>query len=157
MAIDRTKEAYHLAQNFMFPLCLYREERHLGTDDHTARVGIANVLLNRAINPRAPYAHCNDVLSNILCPAQFTSFSSHDPNISVLPNPFDPIQWPVWEDCVEICWSLQHDPGSLGPDPTLGATHYHSYPDDRKDLWPSWAQDHNFTVKLGPVRFYKLS
>lgn len=147
--MDTTTSAYQLALKYTFALCVYREERYLGSSHHDARVGIAHVLLNRSANPKAPYAGCTDPMMNAMKPAQFSSFNSHDPNASVLPSPFDVGEWPVWCDCVDVTTNP-------GPDPTNGSTHYHSYPQDRKDLWPAWATDDKFTVKLGPVYFYKL-
>lgn len=41
-------------------------------------------------------------------------------------------------------------------DPTSGATNFHSFSEEERFRFPSWATEQNFKVKLGDIYFYEL-
>lgn len=129
----------------MFRLCLFREARNCILE---AKRGVAHVLLNRMKNPKGPFLTCKTILSNILCPRQFSSFGGTDYNSRILPNPDDPVEWSAWLECCVVA----DDPGR---DPTGGANYYHSYQPGHPN-YPAWADEERRTAQIGPFSFYKL-
>ncbi len=125
----------------LLAICVWREARNQSNE---AKLGVVWVIRNRAANPKAPYAGRHDVWSNIMAPLQFSSFNRNDPNASLLPAPGDS----AFPDC---CAAV--DSGE--PDPTNGATHYHSFPAGHQD-WPIWATPDKLTATIGAFKFYKL-
>lgn len=59
----------------------------------------------------------------------------------------------AWKESYKIASGILD--GSFD-DPTDGATHFHSFTERQKGLWPSWAVEKNFKMKLGDIYFYEL-
>jgi spore germination cell wall hydrolase CwlJ-like protein len=127
-----TYEAY---DKLIVALCLWREARGCAQD---ARRGVLHVILNRSRDKRYPRVLSEVVLQR----AQFSSFTPGDPNAAKLPHWDDP----AWRQCCD----LVDDPGE---DPTSGATHYESCPENAE---PKWANSSKRTAVIGPFEFYKL-
>jgi spore germination cell wall hydrolase CwlJ-like protein len=125
--------------NVLTALCLWREARG---EPKEAKRGVLHVIRNRQADGRWP----NSPVGVVLQPRQFSSFDTHDPNAVKWPQPSS-VEWASFEECCE----LVEDPGT---DPTAGATHYHSLPDN----WPApkWAKPEKLTVQIGALKFYKL-
>jgi hypothetical protein len=136
---------YELTEAFLLRLCVWREARGASRE---AKRGVVHVLLNRAKDPKGPYVRCKDVLSNVLCRAQFSSFSATDPNAARLPNPEQIVDWKAWLDTCAVA----DEPGD---DPTGGANYYHTWPEG-STFWPAWAKPERQTAQIGPFRFYRL-
>lgn len=129
--------------SFLAALCLWREARG---ESLWTQIAIKHVLLNRVAHPFGPYRHCQDLVSTILCPAQFSSFNADDPNAKLLPNPAHAADWRAWLQCCGVV-----DRGE--EDPTGGATHYF----DDSIPAPAWADPSKLTIKIGRFSFYRLA
>lgn len=138
-AMTPTAAAY---PKVLMALYLWREGR---SESLVARRGLKHVALNRAAHPKAPYAACHDVVSNILAPAQFSSFTPPNSQSSLLPNPRNTTDWQAFLSCCELA-------DVEDADPTKGATHFYSI--DMEP--PSWADPMKLTARLGVFRFYRL-
>ena len=117
-------------------ICLWREAR--GESKRAIRA-IYWVIQNRVLDSRWPRTHAEVILQ----PKQFSSFMAGDPNSSRFPTPSSGRDWDAYWTCVEVV----QDPGT---DPTGGANHYESCPDDHE---PRWAI--NVIHREGPFEFYK--
>ncbi len=128
-------------ENVLVALCLWREAR--GEPRESIRA-IYHVIQNRFMDPasRWPSTRTGAILQKF----QFSSFSKDDPNATLLPDPRQYRDWKAWA----VCCSIVDDPGD---DPTGGANHYHSSPDDKL---PTWAIGQTPSVAIGPFRFYQL-
>ena len=134
-----TVESY---ERVLLALAIWREARGQSRE---AKAAVKHVVLNRAANPRGPFAKCPDVVSNILQPAQFSSFNRGDANAAVLPNPRNPGDWKAWLEC---CAVVDEDQ----PDPVDGSNYYFSV-----DIpAPSWAAPSKFIRQIGAFRFFRL-
>ncbi len=134
--------------------------REAGGEPETGKVGVAHVILNRVKDGRR---WPNSIPGVVFCaryPARpdhvkpnrerriwhFSCFDPADPNAS---------KWPKSDDLVWIqCRKIARDviDGAI-PDPTNGANHYESLPDDRE---PSWADPSRKTAVIGGHEFYRL-
>lgn len=126
-------------QDWLAALCLWREARGLPflTRSDSFRA-IFHVMLNRLADHRWP----NTLQEVILQPFQFSSFNAKDSNVVKFP----PVGSPIFRECITIVLA----PGN---DPTGGATHYETNPNEATD--PIWAKGQPcYTV--GPFEFYKL-
>lgn len=65
----------------------------------------------------------------------------------------DEIRREAWSESYAVAAGILN--GSL-KDPTDGATHFHSYPEDERERFPSWATEENFKIKTGDMLFYEL-
>lgn len=128
--------------NFLLALCLWREARN---QPIAAQTGIKHTILNRAANPKGPYRHCPDVITNILCPAQFSSFNKGSSQAVLIPDPDHSIDYKAFEQCCDVADTQDQDP-------TNGATHYY----DISIQAPAWATPETFTCQIGRIRFHKL-
>jgi spore germination cell wall hydrolase CwlJ-like protein len=127
---------YDTYDKFIAALCLWREARGCTQD---ARRAVLHVILNRSRDKRYPRVLSEVVLQR----AQFSSFNAGDPNASKLPH---------WDDAAwRQCCELVEEPGA---DPTGGATHYESCPENGE---PKWADDRKRTAVIGPFEFYRLA
>ncbi len=126
-------EGYNLG---LLALCLWREARG---ESPEARRAVLHVILNRM---RAGRKSAADV---VLKPRHFSSFNPDDANAAKYPRPGDP-EWPAFLECCAIV-------DSPGADPTGGANHYESCPDNAE---PKWADDRRRTARIGPFEFYRL-
>ncbi|GAA0625802.1 cell wall hydrolase [Thalassospira tepidiphila] len=108
---------------------------------------VASVILNRVAfaKRRGRYWWGNDVKSVCLKPAQFSCWNEADPNRKKLLalSPRDP----AYRLCKRIAKCAVV--GEL-PDPTDGATHYHTHAVD-----PFWARGHVPVTEIGGHLFYK--
>lgn len=128
--------------NVLFAIAIWREARGQSL---AARRGVKHTLLNRAANPKPPYAGCSDVVSNILATSQISSFNPSDPNSRLMPNPKQAADWAAFQSCCDLV-------DAVDDDPTDGATHYFSV-----DIpAPAWALPEKQTVQIGAFRFFKL-
>lgn len=127
-----TSDAY---ERVLLALCCWREARG---ESIQAQRGVIWVILNRADKPSW---WGKDIVSVVLQPSQFSSFNKGDPNALLFPQSSDI----VFREIV----LLAADPGL---DPTFGATHYNSLPDDNQ---PSWAAEMTKTADIGAFHFYK--
>lgn len=131
----------------LFALCVWREARN---QIDIARVGVANVIRNRANSNHEGFP--NTILEVILQKDAFSSFNATDPESHVIPDPKDIADWAAFQHC---CFTI--DNLSLA-DPTKGAVFYESEPEDQlaavraRDPW--FAAD-KLTVQLGAIRFYR--
>lgn len=128
--------------NILLALAVWREARG---SSRAAKSGVKHVILNRVADPKGPYAHCKDVVSTILCPYQFSSFTRNDPNAALLPNPATEGDWAAWLECCSVV-------DDNDPDGTSGATHYF----DSSIKPPAWADPSKVTVKIDHFTFYRL-
>jgi len=129
-----TAESYELV---LTALCLWREARG---EPREAKRGVLWVIRNRAQDHahRWPLSPVQVILQS----AQFSSFSSGDPNAVKFPKPDDP----SWLECC----SVVDDPGE---DPTGGANHYHSLAGPHS-VW--WAQGEQPSAHVGRLWFFQL-
>jgi len=108
---------------------------------------VASVILNRVAfaKRRGRYWWGNDIKSVCLKPAQFSCWNAKDPNRKKLLalSPRDP----AYRLCKRI--AKRAVAGEL-PDPTDGATHYHTHAVD-----PFWASGHVPVAEIGNHLFYK--
>jgi spore germination cell wall hydrolase CwlJ-like protein len=108
---------------------------------------VASVILNRVAfaRSRGRYWWGNDIKSVCLKPAQFSCWNKADPNRKKLLalSPRDP----AYRLCKRI--AKRAVAGDL-PDPTEGATHYHTHAVD-----PFWARGHVPVAEIGNHLFYK--
>lgn len=124
-------------------LCLFREARGASM---AARAGVLAVIRNRVADPRWP----NTSAEVVTQPKQFSSFNQNDPNVTKWPTQKNVVEWQAWNECIAVTEA------PLTADPTMGANHYHSYPDTNKLLFPAWADPAHLTIIIGPFKFYKL-
>ena len=134
-----TAESY---SNLLLALCVWREARGCSAD---ARRAVKHVILNRSAHPAGPYVKCKDVITNILCPYQFSSFNRTDPNASILPNPSNVSDWNAWLECCSI---VDQDDFDL----TKGANAYF----DASIHPPAWADPSKMTIQIGTLKFFRL-
>jgi spore germination cell wall hydrolase CwlJ-like protein len=98
------------------------------------------VIKNRTRDQRYPKLEINVVLQR----RQFSCHNPGDPNA---------VKLALWDDPSLVkCAEAMADPG---PDPTGGATHYHSYKEGDEG-WPKWGTENRKTAKIGAFHFYKL-
>jgi spore germination cell wall hydrolase CwlJ-like protein len=143
------------AEDVLLAMCIWGEAR--GQCD-AARLGVANVVRNRVLNPRARYgAGWRGV---ILKPWQFSSFNADNPqtlrneedvNRHKLLGPLKHAPKAVWESCFAIAAAVMA--GTL-EDNTSGATHYF---DDSLKQPPGWAACYVPTVKHGSLNFFRAT
>lgn len=129
-------------QNVLLALAVWREARGSTAE---AKAGIKHSILNRVAQPAGPYHHCRDIISNILCPAQFSSFSRKDANAVLLPDPSHGMDWAAWLECCAVVDTDQ-------PDPTGGADTYYSIDIEA----PAYDLPDKFTAQIDRFRFFKL-
>ena len=128
-------------------LMLWREARGASL---SAMTGIYWVLLNRVRDSLNRWP--KSIPAVILQHAQFSSFNAGDPNAVKFPIPplgasvMPSADWTAWLNAQAVVQT------SLGADPTMGATNYHSEPENP----PAWADPAKLTVTIGAFRFYKL-
>jgi spore germination cell wall hydrolase CwlJ-like protein len=125
----------------IWALCVWREARGCSKD---AKLAVAYVIRNRAADPKNRWP--KDEKRVCLEPWQFSSFNPDDPNFKKYPEEGSE----VWKDCLTAVAQVK----SNVPDPSLGATHYHSYPEGHPK-WPKWAKAEKLTVRIGPFWFYR--
>ena len=142
MPLARLEEPYLSDPGMLLALCIWREARGQSPE---AWAGVKHVILNRAANPKGPYSHCADVVSNILAPFQFSSFNPGTPEAGLLPNPAHTADFTAW---LNICDLVDRQTA----DQTQGATHYFSVDIEP----PAWASPEHFTVQIGAFRFFRL-
>jgi spore germination cell wall hydrolase CwlJ-like protein len=130
--------------DMMMALCVWREARGSSSE---ARRWVAHVILNRMNSPSGSWPKTKAEV--VLQAWQFSSFNSNDPNASKLPHKKDKADWAAFVDSCRVV----DDPGE---DPTSGANAYHSYGENQKHLWPSWADSSRLTGVVGAFKFYKL-
>ena len=123
--------------DFITALCCWREARD---QSDPAICGVIHVIRNRIKDPRWP----NTAGDVVLQPKQFSSFLAGDPNATRFPSPRQKADWAAWQRILTLV-------ESPGPDPTGGANHYESCPDDDE---PRWANAP--VARLGAFEFYKL-
>jgi spore germination cell wall hydrolase CwlJ-like protein len=130
-------------QQWIAALCLWREARGASLP---AKHAIWWVILNRSRDKAKRWPQ--SVAGVITQPAQFSSFSAGDPNVTKFPIPNNGPDWNAFLDCQTAVQT------SLGDDPTDGATNYESMPECAP--MPHWADPAKITCTIGPFRFYKL-
>jgi hypothetical protein len=154
---------------FLFAAALWGEAR--GTN-LTAMQAVANVIINRAIQPHKWWAHqeylpgdnqdTDAVLAAcikavLLKPWQFSCFNLDDPNRAKMLEPWANDRALIWNQCQLIAAAAMD--GWL-EDNTEGADHYHSLPIIQMHRWPSWAMNGGLPRRphahIGPFRFYQL-
>ena len=138
----------------LLAMCLFGEARG---ESALARRAIAEVILNRARNPRPafgsrPGATLEDNLRRvILQPWQFSCFLPNDPNYKKLLRPLDHESPAVWQRCLDAAREALET--REGPDTlTAGSDHYF---DDSLQP-PRWADPAKQTVRIGRLQFYRL-
>ena len=82
---------------------------------------------------------------------QFSIFNANDPNRAKLNDPAASDGVAVWNECRAVAANALD---GLLRDPTGGATHYFSYSESQKHLWPKWSKTLPHTKKIGAFRFY---
>ena len=146
----------------LLAMCLFGEAR--GESD-LARRAVAQLLLNRARNPRRvfgskPEADFTENLRRvILQPWQFSCFNPDDANRAKLLHPLDHEEPQVWERCLR-CARQALQAGDYNAQPhadqrdelTANSDHYF----DDSIHTPSWADPSKQTVKIGRLNFYRL-
>lgn len=125
---------------FLWALCVWREAR--GEALHTARLAVAHVIHNRALDAkkRWPISPAGVVLQL----RQFSSFNASDPNSTLFPSRDST----PWLDCCDAVAGVL----AGGLDPSRGANHYHS----KMPTPPAWADLTKMTAEIGSFRFFKL-
>ncbi|MCZ6490047.1 MAG: cell wall hydrolase [Acidobacteria bacterium] len=146
----------------LLAMCLFGEAR--GESD-LARRAVAQLLLNRARNPRRvfgskPEADFTENLRRvILQPWQFSCFNPDDANRAKLLHPLDHEEPAVWERCLR-CARQALQAGDYNAQPhadqrdELTANSDHYFDDSIQP--PSWAHPSKQTVKIGRLNFYRL-
>ena len=120
-------------------LTIWREARG---ESNEAMLAVAWVIRNRVGDTRWP----DTSLSVCLQAKQFSAHNPNDPNATKLPQPRYPIDFAAFE---RACTAWE----SHAPDPTSGANHYETLPDNKE---PRWADEEKITLRLGKFEFYKL-
>ena len=123
----------------LMALCIWREARGESAD---AQRGVAWVIRNRSRDPERRWP--TSTVAVILQPYQFSGFNHADPNSTKFPGASEA----SWVACCDAA-------DSTLPDPVSGAQYYHSYPDDRPDLWPAWTREFTLVATIGNLKFYR--
>lgn len=132
-----------LYEQWIAALCIWREARGASLP---AMNGVYSVILNRSTDAHARWPrNVPDVITQHL---QFSSFNAGDPNAMRFPSPGSASDWKAWLNCQAVVET------PIGPDPTQGATNYHSIPEGQP--LPAWADPAKLTVEIGPFKFYRL-
>ncbi len=148
----------------LLSMTLWGEARGEGLEGMQA---VANVILNRA---RKPLDHWwfhktyvkqpirDRVKALLLKQWQFSIFNLEDPNRKKILVPWKYDSRKIWTSAKMVAAGALD---GLLEDNTHGADHYHSYPRNRLDLWPSWAKINGEEPKppasrVGAFHFYQL-
>lgn len=116
-----------------------------------AKVGIGFTVINRIKKQRSNWGlNIRDVITGT---DHYNAMWDRDTKDKVR----DPLG-KAGEDRVKAWYDSYHAArgvldGSL-TDPTFGATNFHSFPDPQ--MFPSWATQKNFKIKIGKIYFYEL-
>ena len=146
----------------LLAMCLFGEAR--GESD-LARRAVAQLLLNRARNPRRVFGSkpgadfAENLRRVILQPWQFSCFNPDDANRAKLLHPLDHEEPAVWERCLRCArqalqagdYNAQHN-ADQRDELTANSDHYF----DDSIHTPSWADPSKQTVKIGRLNFYRL-
>ncbi len=146
----------------LLAMCLFGEAR--GESD-LARRAVAQLLLNRARNPRRvfgskPEADFAENLRRVMLqPWQFSCFNPDDANRAKLLHPLDHEEPQVWERCLRCArQALQTGDSNAQPNADqrdeLTANSDHYFDDSIQP--PAWADPSKQTVKIGRLNFYRL-
>jgi spore germination cell wall hydrolase CwlJ-like protein len=129
----------------MVALTVWREASGEAT---IAKQAVAWAIRNRVDRPGWWGKDWVDVVTH---PSQFTSMvppaQLADANLRRWPRPEDP----SWSDALHAAFDVIC---SNVPDPTGGATFYHSYPIDSPKV-PLWAKTYKHVADVGAFHFYK--
>ncbi|MBI2815467.1 MAG: cell wall hydrolase [Acidobacteria bacterium] len=138
----------------LLAMCIFGEAR--GESD-LARRAIAQVILNRAMHPRAVFGSRKgdsfeeNLRAVILQPRQFSSLNPFDRNYAKLLHPLEHEAPQVWERCVR-CAEAAVAEKNCADTLTMNSDHYF----DDSIHPPAWASPAKKTVKIGPLNFYRL-
>ena len=142
----------------LLAMCLFGEAR--GESD-LARRAVAQLLLNRARNPRRVFGSkpgadfAENLRRVILQPWQFSCFNPSDPNRAKLLHPLDHAEPQAWERCLRCAQeALRSSAPGKQPRDALTANSDHYFDDSIRP--PYWANPAKQTVKIGRLTFYRL-
>lgn len=113
------------------------------------RTAIAHVAINRAT---IGFHGASSIPAACLAPFQFSCWNSRDPNCQYIQAAT--VADPAFADAIQVAQrAMQAD----DPDPTKGATHYHTVeaPKGASEWPPRWAQGHEPVATIGDHVFYK--
>lgn len=117
------------------------------------KIGVGFTVINRVKKQRS---HWGTILREIILKEnQYDALW----NINRRDNVRNPLQnatkptMDAWKESYKIASGILD--GSFD-DPTDGATHFHSFTERQKGLWPNWTVEENFKNKLGDIYFYEL-
>ena len=119
-------------------LALWREARG---ESYEVKLGIANVIRNRAADPRWP----NQLDEVVLQPLQFSSFNKTDWNTTKFPERKQKADWKAYLECAKAVEE------SVEKSVVGGANHYH----DTSIPTPGWAMSMKKICQIGKIIFYK--
>ena len=122
----------------VFARTIYGEARG---EDEEAKIAVANVVMNRANDPKWWGKTVKEVC---LARKQFSCFNFEDPNFVELVNVT--IKNKVFQECFGIAYSVMK---KLLPDNTNGATHYHN-----RDIDTLWDDKMSIALELNNLLFY---
>lgn len=130
-------------ESWLLALTLWREAR--GTSDD-AITGVACSIRNRTLKPAWWNSDtAGSYLSVILCPMQYSSFNRVDANSTKFPYSSDTVMPRIAQIAQAVMDGTQ-------PDCVAGAQSYF----DVSIAAPDWTRSMEFTVQIGPFRFYRV-
>lgn len=130
-------------ESWLFCLCLWREARGVSDD---AITGVACSIRNRTLAPAWWNGEtAGSYMAVILGPRQYSSFNRLDPNSTKFPFENDTVMPRIAQIAQAVLDGTQ-------PDCVAGAQSYY----DVSITPPDWTRGMEFTVQLGPFKFYKV-
>lgn len=118
-----------------------------------AKIGVGLTVINRVGKQRTNWG--KTVREVILKESQYDALWNPDRRDAVR----DPLRGAnettreAWNESYSVATEVLN---SSLKDPTDGATHFHSYPEDEPERFPSWATIENFKIKIGDILFYEF-
>jgi len=135
----QNSEAERMAEWFVLALCLWREARG---EPLEGKAAVADVILNRAADPRWP----DSVVGVITQRWQFSAFNQNDPNVTKFPDPKgSAADWRAFVECASVALQAMDTP------PTGLADHYHA---KNMEPFPKWTRRMNRVGVVGGHVFY---
>jgi spore germination cell wall hydrolase CwlJ-like protein len=129
---------------YLLALVCWREARG---EPPEGKAALCYSIMNRVVRPSW---WGSSVPSVVWKKWQYSSMTDpHDPQLSKLPTPYEPIGWRSWRECLDIAIQVYN---KEIPNPAKGADSY--FADGIPP--PKWADQTKFVVKIGHHSFYDL-
>lgn len=145
-----TKDFYDDTEDVLLARLIFGEAENQSKE---AKIGVGFTIINRVTKQRTNWGAT--VRGVILKEDQYDALWNPDRRDAVR----DPLRGAdettreAWNESYAVATGILN---SSLTDPTDGATHFHSYPEDEPEKFPPWATEENFKIKIGDILFYEL-